>query len=416
MRRRQECADAQLTRRIGWGAVSDQADGPGGTRPEPGPARVAPRLREVAWLFLKLGTIGFGGPAAHIAIMHDEVVRRRRWLDEQRFVDLIGATNLIPGPNSTELAIYIGYARARWKGLVTAGVCFILPAFVIVLALAWGYVRYGRTAAADGLLYGIKPVVIAVILWALVGLVRTAARGVLAGLVAAAALVCYLLGVNELLILAAGGVVILLVRARPAWLGRAPLPLLLPLFAASQGGLSGAAAGQLGRLLVTFLKIGSVLYGSGYVLLAFLRGDFVERLGWLTQGQLLDAVSIGQITPGPVFTTATFIGYVVAGLPGAVLATIGIFLPSFVLVGLLTRVVRRIRHRAWSAAILDGVNASALGLMAGVTWQLGRTALVDPLTVGLFAGALVALWRLRLNSAWLIGVGAAVGLARTLLG
>jgi chromate transport protein ChrA len=228
--------------------VSDQADGPGGTRPEPRAAHGAPRLREVAWLFLKLGTIGFGGPAAHIAMMHDEVVRRRRWPDEQRFVDLIGATNLIPGPNSTELAIHLGYARARWKGLVTAGVCFILPAFVIVLALAWGYVRYGRTPAVDGLLYGIKPMVIAIIVWALVGLVRTAARGVLAGLLAAAALAGYLLGVNELLILAAGGAVILLVRARPAWLGRAPLSLLLPLLAAGQSGLSGAATGQLGRL------------------------------------------------------------------------------------------------------------------------------------------------------------------------
>jgi chromate transporter len=396
--------------------VSNQADGPDGTRPEPRPAHPAPRLREVAWLFLKLGTIGFGGPAAHIAMMHDEVVRRRQWVDEQRFVDLIGATNLIPGPNSTELAIYLGYARARWKGLITAGVCFILPAFVIVLALAWAYVRYGRTPTADGLLYGVKPVVVAVIVWALVSLVRTAASGVLAGLVAAGSLACYLLGVNELLILAAGGGVVLLARARPSWLGRPPLPLLLPLLAAGQGRFPEASAGQLGRLLVTFLKIGSVLYGSGYVLLAFLRGDFVERLGWITQGQLLDAVSIGQVTPGPVFTTATFVGYLVAGLPGAVLATIGIFLPSFVFVGLLTRIVRRIRERAWSAAFLDGLNASALGLMAGVTWQLGRAALVDPLTVGLFAGALVALWRIRLNSVWLIAAGAAVGVARTLLG
>jgi chromate transporter len=393
--------------------VRDHEDG---TPAEPAGGGDRGRLREVAWLFLKLGTIGFGGPAAHIALMHDEVVIRRRWLDERRFVDLIGATNLIPGPNSTELAIYLGYARARWKGLVTAGVCFILPALAIVLALAWSYVRYGHTPAADCLLYAIKPVVVAIIAWALLRLVPAAARGVVAALVAAAALACYLLGVNELLILAAGAVAVLLARVRPTWLGRSPLPLLLPLLAAGQGGFGEASGAQLGRLLLTFLKIGSVLYGSGYVLLAFLHGDFVERLGWLTQRQLLDAVAIGQVTPGPVFTTATFVGYVVAGVPGAVLATVGIFLPSFVFVGLLTRIVRRIRDHAWSAALLDGLNASALGLMAGVTWQLGRTALVDPLTAGLFAGSLLALWRLHLNSAWLIAAGAAVGLARTLLG
>ncbi|HZD39021.1 MAG TPA: chromate efflux transporter [Actinomycetes bacterium] len=389
-----------------------------GARAAPGPAdgRGTGRLGEVARLFLKLGTIGFGGPAAHIALMHDEVVTRRRWLDEQRFLDLIGATNLIPGPNSTELAIHLGYARARWRGLVTAGVCFILPAFAIVLALAWSYVRYGRTPAADGLLYGIKPVVVAIIAWALLKLVPTAVRGVLTGLIGAAAVACYLLGVNELLILAAGAAALLLARVGPVWLRRAPLPLLLPLLVAAQGGLGDASAGRLWRLLLIFLKIGSVLYGSGYVLLAFLHGDFVDRLGWLTQGQLLDAIAIGQVTPGPVFTTATFVGYVVAGMPGAILATIGIFLPSFVLVGLLARLVRHVRDHLWSAALLDGVNAAALGLMAGVTWQLGRTALVDPLTGVLFAGGLLALWRLRLNSAWLIAAGAAVGLARTLLG
>jgi chromate transporter len=384
-----------------------------GTPPEPGRRTATdPRLRELALLFLKIGTIGFGGPAAHIAMMHDEVVRRRAWIGEQEFLDLVGTTNLVPGPNSTELAIYLGYARARWKGLVVAGACFILPAFAIVLALAWSYVRYGQTPAASGLLYGITPVVVAIVAWALIGLARTALRGPLTALVGAAAVACYLLGVNELLILAAGAAVVMLVRARPAWPGRACM--LLPLLLAGQGG-AVAHDGRLGRLLLIFLKIGSVLYGSGYVLLAFLRGDFVERLGWLTQSQLLDAVSIGQLTPGPLFTTATFVGYVAAGFPGAALATIGIFLPSFMFVALLTRVVGRIRDRDWSAALLDGVNAAALGLMAGVTWQLGRTALVDPLTAALFAGALLALWRLRLNSVWLIAAGAAVGLARALL-
>lgn len=383
-------------------------------RPHHGPTTTP--LREVVLLFLKLGTIGFGGPAAHIALMHEEVVRRRGWLDEQRFVDLVGATNLIPGPNSTELAIHLGYRRARWRGLVAAGVCFILPAFAIVLTLAWAYVRYGRTPAAGGLLYGIKPVVVAIICWALLSLVRTAIGGVLTGLVAAAALAAYLLGVNELLILAAGAVAVLLARAPATWFGRGSLLLLPPLLAAAQVRFADPTAGQLTRLFLLFLKIGSVLYGSGYVLLAFLRGDFVIRLGWLTQSQLLDAISIGQVTPGPVFTTATFVGYLVAGLPGAVLATIGIFLPSFVFVALLTRIVDRIRDRAWSAALLDGVNAVALALMAGVTVQLGRAALIDPLTGALGVGALLLLWRTRLNSAWLIAAGAAVGAARSLLG
>ena len=385
-------------------------------QPDPHPHHdpTAAPLREVVLLFLKLGTIAFGGPAAHIAMMHTEVVRRRGWLDEQRFLDLVGATNLIPGPNSTELAIHLGYRRARWRGLVAAGVCFILPAFVIVLILAWAYVRYGRTPAAGGLLYGIKPVVVAIIGWALLSLVRTAIGGVLTGLVAAAALAAYLLGVNELLILAAGALAVLLVRAPATWLGRGGL-LLLPILA-GQVRFADPTAGQLTRLFLVFLKIGSVLYGSGYVLLAFLRGDLVVRLGWLTQSQLLDAVSIGQVTPGPVFTTATFVGYLVAGLPGAVLATIGIFLPSFVFVALLTRIVDRIRDRAWSAALLDGVNAAALALMAGVTVQLGRAALIDPLTGALGVAALLLLWRTRLNSAWLIAAGAAVGAARTLLG
>jgi chromate transporter len=387
-------------------------------QPDPPPRHdptTAP-LREVVLVFLKLGTIAFGGPAAHIAMMHQEVVRRRRWLDERHFVDLVGATNLIPGPNSTELAIYLGYRRARWWGLVAAGVCFILPAFLLVLTLAWAYVRYGRTPAAGGLLYGIKPVVVAIICWALLSLVRTAISGPLTAAVAVAALAAYLANVNELMILAAGAITVLLARGPATWSGRGRLLVVLPILAADQVRFANPTAGQLTRLFLVFLKFGSVLYGSGYVLLAFLRGDLVVRLGWLSQSQLLDAVSIGQVTPGPVFTTATFVGYLVAGLPGAVLATIGIFLPSFVLVALLTRVVDRIRDRAWSAALLDGVNAAALALMAGVTLQLGRAALIDPLTIGLFVGGLLVLWRTRLNSVWLIAAGAAVGAARTLLG
>ncbi|REF00107.1 chromate efflux transporter [Thermomonospora umbrina] len=365
--------------------------------------RPAHPLRELAGLFLKLGVIGFGGPAAHIAMMHEEVVRRRRWVDEQRFLDLVGATNLIPGPSSTELAIHLGHDRGRWRGLLVAGICFIMPAVVMVAALAWAYVRYGTTPGAEALLYGIKPVVTGIIAWALLGLLRTALRGPLLCVVAAAALAAYLAGANELLVLAVGGMLVTAWRTGARL--RADRAAVLPLL------LAAPHDDRLPQLFWTMLKIGSVLYGSGYVLLAFLRGDFVERLGWLTEQQLLDAVSIGQVTPGPLFTTATFVGYVAAGWWGAILATVAIFLPSFALVALLTRLADRMRSARWSAALLDGVNATALALMAGVSFQLGRTALIDPLTVVLAVAAFATLWRTRLNSAWLIGAGALVGLA-----
>ncbi|MEO3887845.1 chromate efflux transporter [Nonomuraea sp. B5E05] len=377
-------------------------------------------VREVALLFLKLGTIAFGGPAAHTAMMRDELVRRRGWVSDERFADLMGATNLIPGPNSTELAIHLGHDRARMRGLVAAGVCFILPAALIVTALAWAYVTYGSTPAAEGLLYGVVPAVIAIIAHALFGLWRTVIKTVWLGVLALAALAAYLAGVNELLILAAGALLafaVRLPRRPPGGQNRLPGVLAAPLL--SFGGsplFPDPTGGQLTQLFLTMLKIGSVLYGSGYVLLAFLRGDFVERLGWLSSQQLADAVSIGQVTPGPVFTTATFVGYVVAGPIGAFLATVAIFLPSFVFVGLLTRLTGWLRSSGWASALLDGVNAAALALMAGVSYQLARTAVVDPLTAAIAALSLVLLWTTRLNNAWLIAGGAAVGLARTLLG
>lgn len=398
--------------------MPDEDGGPGAQDRSPADGRV----REVALLFLRLGTIGFGGPAAHIALMHDEVVRRRRWVPEQRFLDLVGATNLIPGPNSTELAIHLGYDRARWRGLAAAGVCFILPAALVVTAFAWGYVAYGQTPAVEGPLYGMKPVVFAIIVRALFGLVRTAVSTAWLAVLAAGALAAYLLGGNELGILAGGaGVAFAVHRARRG--GPAASGLLALLFLAATlpaatlpaaARVRGAAAGHLPELFLTMLKIGSVLYGSGYVLLAFLRGDFVVRLGWITQQQLLDAVSVGQVTPGPVFTTATFVGYLVAGLPGAVVATIAIFLPSFLFVGLLTRLTDRVRSSPAAGALLDGVNAAALALMAGVSLQLARNALVDPFTVALAAVAGLLVWRTRLNSAWIIAGGAALGLAARL--
>ncbi|HEX2180125.1 MAG TPA: chromate efflux transporter [Actinomycetota bacterium] len=359
-------------------------------------------------MFLRLGVTAFGGPAAHIAMMHEEVVRRRGWVSDERFVDLVGATNLIPGPNSTELAIHLGWDRARGRGLIVAGLCFIAPAALIVGALAWVYVAYGHTPAFEGVLYGIKPVVIAIVAHAMVKLIPTVAKTVLLGGIGAGALGAYLLGGNELLVLAAGG----LLGASPVLWGLVGprLSMWLPVWAVAP------AAGdvELGRLFVVFLRIGAVLYGSGYVLLAFLRGELVERLGWITGDQLLDAISIGQVTPGPVFTTATFVGYLVAGGWGAVLATVGIFLPSFVFVALLTRLVGWMRASPTFGAALDGINAAAIGLMAGVGAQLAGDALVDLLTIVIFAAAGLALWRTRLNSAWLIAGGAGVGILHTL--
>jgi len=377
------------------------------------PRDVPPRdLSEVARLFLRLGVTAFGGPAAHIAMMHDEVVRRRGWVSDERFVDLVGATNLIPGPNSTELAIHLGWDRARGRGLVVAGVCFIAPAALIVGVLAWAYVEYGDTPALEGVLYGVKPVVIAIVAQALLKLVPTVARTRALGLLAAAAAVAYLAGINELVVLAAGALLAAGTRGlrslRPdrlsSWL---PIGAFVPAVTAPEVGL--------GRLFLVFLEIGAVLYGSGYVLLAFLQGELVDRLGWLTSEQLLDAVSIGQVTPGPVFTTATFVGYVTAGFWGAVVATIAIFLPSFVFVALLTRLVTWMRSSVTLGAALDGVNAAAIGLMAGVSVLLAGDAIVDVVTVATAAGAGLVLWRTRLNSVWLIAAGAAIGTADALL-
>src|SRR5918993_1348475 len=374
-------------------------------------------LAEVARVALKLGCTAFGGPAAHIAMLREESVIRRQWLTDAYFLDLVGATNLIPGPNSTEMVIHVGYLRAGWRGLLVAGTLFILPAATIVLALGWAYLQYGTTPAGEALLYGIKPVVIAVVAQALWGLGRTALRGPLLFVIGAAAAALYLVGFNELAILFGSALVLLLVRtvqqlsprqlgaAMPAPVAGLSLTMLPTLLQAAPVPVS------LMTLFLTFLKIGAVLYGSGYVLLAFLRNDFVVRLGWLTDQQLLDAVAIGQMTPGPVFTTATFIGYLVAGVPGAVLATVGIFLPAFIFVALLHPLVPRLRRYPWTAAMLDGVNVAAMGLMAAVTWLLGRDAIVDPVTATIAIAAAVLLIRFRVNSAWLVLAGATVGLA-----
>ena len=365
-------------------------------------------LAEIAGLFLRLGATAFGGPAAHIAMMEEQVVRERGWLTRERFLDLIGAANLIPGPNSTEVAIHIGYDRRGVPGLVVAGACFIVPAMVITGALAWAYVRYGARPEAAWLMYGLKPVSIAIVVQALWKLGRTAVRSWFLGAIGAAAVGATVLGVNELAILALAGALAAAptLRSRPrASLGWLPL-----------GGLTAASATSfgLGTLFLTFLKIGSVLFGSGYVLLAFLRADFVDRLHWLTESQLLDAVAAGQLTPGPVFTTATFVGYVLGGTAGALVATAGIFLPAFVFVALSGPLVPRIRRSAVAGAVLDGVNVASLALMATVTVQLGRAALVDVPTAALALVSAALLVRFRISSLWLLALGAAVGVVQML--
>ena len=366
-------------------------------------------LVETARLFLTLGVIGFGGPAAHIAMMRDEVVRRRRWIDDTEFLQLVGAVNLIPGPNSTELAIHLGSRRAGARGLVVAGVCFIMPAVLIVSVLAWLYERYDASEVLFDLRYGILPVIIAVIAHALYGLGRSAATDVSSGAVAVLALAGYLLGVNELVVLVVAGAALALWRLRLHPTDGRLRSVVVPL------ALAVAAPVSLGRLFVVFLEIGSVLYGSGYVLLAFLQRHLVDDLGWITEQQLLDALAIGQVTPGPVFTTATFIGWQVDGPLGAAVATVGIFAPAFVFVALLGRLVPWIRTRPVAALFLDGVTLGSLGLMGGVLVRLVDVALVDPLTISVAIAALLVMVRTTLNSAWLVGAGVVVGVLHGVL-
>jgi chromate transporter len=383
--------------------------------------------------------------------MREETVRRRKWLEDQEFLDLLGAASLIPGPSSTELGIYLGYKRAGWRGLIAAGVCFIAPAMAIVLALAWLYVRYGQAPAGQDLLYGIKPVVVAIVLQALWALGKTAVKGPAYALVGLGAAAAYLLAnANPLLVLLAGAVVVMVAR-NPRQLGKAAWRvvsfaflnkmlfrssllavvlvalvhenaarlrtmalLVLPRALVAEVSPQPVRA-SLGALFLLFLKLGAIVFGSGYVLLVFLRGDLVANLHWLTDQQLLDAVAVGQFTPGPVFTTATFIGYVVAGVPGALLATLGIFLPAFIFVPLINLALDRVKSSPWARAGLDGVNVAALGLMAGVTLQLAQAGLVDALTAGIGLAAAAAVFWGKINPAWLVLGGGLIGLIWRLL-
>lgn len=370
-------------------------------------------LRQIALSFLRLGTTAFGGPAAHIAMMEEEFVRRRGWVSHADFLDMLGASNLVPGPSSTEMAIHIGHQRGGARGLIVAGVCFILPAMLIVMACAWAYATFGSFPQVQSILYGVKPVIIAVVLQALWGLGRTAIKNsflIVVGLLATAAAIA---GGNILAILLAAG----LVTVGRAWIKEhrlasnlSALPMPAKVFMASAPVLAAAMRIKLSALFVVFLKFGAVIFGSGYVLLAFLQADLVDRLHWLTQAQLLDAVAVGQITPGPVFTTATFIGYLLGGLRGAVVATTGIFLPGFLFVAASRPLIPRIRRSKIAGAFLDGVNVGAVALMIAVTWQLSRAALVDLPTGAIAAVSAAALIYFRINSIWLIFAGSLIGL------
>ena len=369
------------------------------------------KLKEVAQLFLKLGIIGFGGPAAHIAMMHDEVVKRRRWLGDQQFLDLLGATQLIPGPNSTEMANHIGFLRAGWLGLIVGGACFAVPAILIVLALSWAYVHYGTTPQAEWISYGIKPVVIGIIIRALWLLGKKAIKDKATALAGFGVIALYFLGINEIALLFGGALAVMLIKNASRFNQRSMLSIFLPL-AGSGASIVTAKTFSLPLLFLTFLKIGSVLYGSGFVLLAYFRADFVTRFGWITDQQLIDAIAIGQVTPGPLFTSATFIGFILGGIKGAIAATVGIFLPSFIFVAVANPFIPRLRTSPWAGGLLDGVTAASLGLMAAVTWQLGRASLIDPLTIGVAFASLFLLIRFKINSTWLIAGGVLIGLLK----
>jgi chromate transporter len=398
-------------RSLDHGLVSDHLPKPPAEKREVPPTpRTNTSLFELARLFLKLGTIAFGGPPAHIAMMEDEVVSRHGWLTREQFLDFLGAANLIPGPTSTEMAIYVGRVQAGWLGLVVSGSCFILPSAVFVTALAWAYVKFGSLPQVTGVLYGIKPVVIALIVQAVFKLARSAVKSAWLAAVGTAAALAFALGLNELAVLALGGVL-----GGVAYWARAEkkgesfsVTALWTGGAATTGSALGVPFG-LGSLFLVFLKIGAILFGGGYVLIALIRSNLVARLGWITERQLLDAIAMGQVTPGPLSTTATFIGYLLAGTPGALTATVAIFLPAFVLVAISGPLVPRLRRSPAAAAFLDGLNVAALALIAVVAWQLFRAAVVDWTTLVLAGLSLLLLMRYRINSTWLVLGGGAIG-------
>lgn len=375
------------------------------------------RIGEIILVFLKLGLTAFGGPATAMAMMRQEFVVKKKWMSEEEFFDFWGLSNLIPGPNATEMAMYIGKKHAGWVGLIAAGVFYIVPAMLIVLILAWAYVRFGTLPALDGILSGIKPVVAAILVSALIGMLRPRLRQYTGMMIAAASLMAFLFGVGPVILLLAGGVVmavtVFLKEERKGQIP--PVGVFAPWFLLFGRWETLPAAFNLWRLMWVFLKAGALMYGSGYVLLAFIQDDLVDKLGWLSQAQLVDAIAIGQVTPGPLATTATFVGYLMGGVPAAVLATVAMFLPGFVFAALTHPLLVKLRESSRARSFLDGVVFVALGLMAGVTWQVGSAALVDPLSIGVALIVLFLLLHYELPAPWLILGGAVVGMIRELL-
>ncbi|MDD4088078.1 MAG: chromate efflux transporter [Tissierellia bacterium] len=368
------------------------------------------RLIEIAFMFFKLGITAFGGPAAHVAMMDEEIVKKRKWVSSESFLDFYGVTNLLPGPNSTELAIHLGYERGGWLGLIIAGVCFILPAMMIVTAFAAVYVSYGSLPEISGIMNGIKPVIIAVILQALLRLGKSALKNKSSIVLFLFTIALSYFGYSEIFLLFLSGIIMMLIVNRRK-LRRSDLSLFIPTTSVSLVAYSSIMINKLSlsSIFSTFFKIGLVLYGSGYVLLAYLESYFVETCGVITTNQLLDAVSVGQFTPGPIFTTATFIGYLLHGVPGAIVATIGIFLPAFLFVGLLNNILPVLRRSSWAAGILDGVNVASLAFMAVVSMKLVAAAIVDLPTAVLAIISIFLVFKYNINSAWLVLGGGLIG-------
>ncbi|HEX5651454.1 MAG TPA: chromate efflux transporter [Chitinophagaceae bacterium] len=366
------------------------------------------RLYELVTLFLKLGIIGFGGPAAHIAMMQDEVVHKRKWLTEQRFLDLVGATNLIPGPNSTEMAIHIGQERAGWKGLMIAGVCFIVPAVLLTGIIAVLYSKYGQLPAVQPFIYGIKPAIIAIILAAVFPLAKRAARSTMMIMLGILVFVLYLAGISEILLMFGAGSIALAgeIMKRGRRSGR--LHSILPLtFLQVVQPITFLVTNT--KLFLVFLKIGAILYGSGYVLFAFIDTELVQT-GLLSRQQLIDAIAVGQFTPGPVFSAVTFIGYLLNGIPGALVATIAIFLPAFLFVALLNPLVKRLRDSTRFAVFLDAVNIASVALIAGTCVIMGKETITEWRSVTIACLALLVTFGFsRINSAWIVIGGSLVG-------
>ena len=371
-------------------------------------------LKEIAYVFLKLGSTAFGGPAVNIAMMEDEVIHRRSWISREEFLDLIGVTNFIPGPNSTEMAIHVGYRLAGWRGLLVAGICFILPAVLIVTGFAWAYINYGKLPETENILSGIKPVIVAIVSQALFRFGQTAIKTRSLLIIAILATIINLLGVSEIVVIFAAGIFNLVINNFKKFTDKSNSLFLLVFGTNFTNNINFLANSNhlvdfsLSKLFMFFMKVGSILFGSGYVLLAFLKADLVDKFGWLTEAQLLDAIAVGQFTPGPLFTTATFIGYILAGIPGATVATVGIFLPAFFFVAISAPFVHKIRESKNAGIILDGINVASLALMVVVIFILGKTTLTNLLSLGIFISTLILLTRFKVNAIWLIIAGALV--------